>query len=86
MNEGISLNFCSELCESEAKIILEYNFHENRNMIIFTAIGHFYHLHLDFYKLSLRRIEHQVSEEFLKLREPRQTVALKWSLRSPPPT
>merc|ERR1711911_173060 len=59
LNEGISLNFCSKICENRARINLEYNFHENRNMIIFTAIASYYHLHMDYYKLSLHRQGHQ---------------------------
>ena len=69
LNEGISLNFCSEVCESEAKINLKFNFHENRNMIIFTAVARHFHLHLDYFKLSRRRHGHQVSEDFLKMKD-----------------
>ena len=37
-------------------------------MIIFTAIARHYHLHLDYFRLSLRRHGHQVSEDFLKVK------------------
>ena len=37
-------------------------------MIIFAAIAKFYHLHMDYFKLSRRRHDHQVSEDFLKVK------------------
>jgi len=73
LNEGISLNFCSINCENRARINLKYNFHENRNMIIFTAIASYYHLHMDYYKLSLHRQGHQASDEFQKAKNSNKT-------------
>ena len=61
-----SLNFCSEGCERSTQVKSEFNYHENRNMILFLALARYYHLHLDHYKLSLRRQGHAASEAFMK--------------------
>ena len=65
-NVEYSLNFCSEGCKRSTQVKSEFNYHENRNMILFLALARYYHLHLDHYKLSLRCLGHAASEAFMK--------------------
>ena len=59
-----SFNFCSEGCLRSTQVDACFNFHENRNLIMFTALSNYYHLHLDHYRLTLKRQGHAASEAF----------------------
>ena len=67
-NQEYSFNFCSELCLRSIHIEAEFNFHENRNLVMFSALARFYHLHLDHYRLTLKRQGHAASEAFCKIK------------------
>ena len=65
-NQEYSFNFCSELCLRSIQVEATFNFHENRNLILFSALARYYHLHLDHYRLTLKRQGHATSEAFSK--------------------
>ena len=63
-NQEYSFNFCSELCLRSIQVDANFNFHENRNLIMFSALARYYHLHLDHYRLTLKRQGHAASEAY----------------------
>ena len=68
-NQEYSFNYCSELCLRSTQVDVNFNFHENRNLIMFSALARYYHLHLDHYRLTLKRQGHEASEAFGKSRD-----------------